>query len=113
MRKREHFIGLWLDDREYKHLLKQCSISGLNTSALIRHSVMGVELRPRPPDACAALLRELSAIGNNIHQLSAKANALNFIDAPALAKEAQRWHKFQADIEREFLRPEQSKLKWQ
>lgn len=34
MRKREHFIGLWLDDREYKHLLKQCSISGLNTSAI-------------------------------------------------------------------------------
>ena len=73
MRKREHFIGLWLDDREYKHLLKQCSISGLNTSALIRHSVMGVELRPRPPDA--ALLRELSAIGNNINQIAHNTNA--------------------------------------
>ena len=75
MRKREHFIGLWLDDREYKHLLNQCSISGLNTSALIRHSVMGVELRPRPPDACAALLRELSAIGNNINQIAHNTNA--------------------------------------
>ena len=75
MRKREHFIGLWLDDREYKHLLKQCSISGLNTSALIRHSVMGVELRPRPPDAYSALLRELSAIGNNINQIAHNTNA--------------------------------------
>ena len=75
MRKREHFIGLWLDDREYKHLLKQCSISGLNTSALIRHSVMGVEILPRPPDACAALLRELSAIGNNINQIAHNTNA--------------------------------------
>ena len=75
MRKREHFIGLWLDDREYKHLLKQCSISGLNTSALIRHSVMGVEILPRPPDACAALLRELSAIGNNINQIAHNPNA--------------------------------------
>ena len=75
MRKREHFIGLWLDDREYKHLLKQCSISGLNTSALIRHSVMGVELRPRPPDTYAALLRELSAIGNNINQIAHNTNA--------------------------------------
>ncbi len=74
MRKREHFIGLWLDDREYKHLLKQCSISGLNTSALIRHSVMGVEILPRPPDACAALLRELSA-GNNINQIAHNTNA--------------------------------------
>ena len=81
MRKREHFIGLWLDDREYKHLLKQCSISGLNTSALIRHSVMGVEILPRPPDACAALLRELSAIGNNINQITMKINAGAFHSA--------------------------------
>ena len=75
MRKREHFIGLWLDDREHRHLLKQCSISGLSTSALIRHSIMGVELRPRPPDAYAALLRELSAIGNNINQIAHNTNA--------------------------------------
>ena len=75
MRKREHFIGLWLDDREYKHLLKQCSISGLSISALIRHSVMGVEILPRPPDAYAALLRELSAIGNNINQIAHNTNA--------------------------------------
>ena len=75
MRKREHFIGLWLDDREYKHLLKQRSVSGLSVSALIRHSVMGVELRPRPPDAYAALLRELSAIGNNINQIAHNTNA--------------------------------------
>lgn len=75
MRKREHFIGLWLDDREYRHLLKQCSVSGLSTSALIRHSVMGVEILPRPPDAYAALLRELSAIGNNINQIAHNTNA--------------------------------------
>ena len=74
MRKREHFIGLWLDDREYSHLLKQCSVSGLSTSALIRHSVMGVEILPRPPDAYAALLRELSAIGVNVNQIAHNTN---------------------------------------
>lgn len=36
---------------------------------------MGVELRPRPPDTYAALLRELSAIGNNVNQLAHQANA--------------------------------------
>ena len=74
MRKREHFIGLWLDDREYRHLLKQCSVSGLSTSALIRHSVMGVEILPRPPDTYAALLRELSAIGVNVNQIAHNTN---------------------------------------
>lgn len=36
---------------------------------------MGVNLRPRPPDAYADLLRALSAIGNNINQLAHQANA--------------------------------------
>ena len=58
-------------------------------------------------------MRELSAIGNNINQLSDKANTLGFVDAPMLKREAQRWHKFQADIERVFLRPEKSEMKWQ
>ena len=94
MRKREHFIGLWLDDREYKHLLKQRTISGLNASTLIRHSIMGIELRPRPPDTYAALLRELSAIGNNANQIAYWANAQKSISeadirqAAALVREA-------------------------
>ena len=96
MRKRKHFIGLWLDDREYSYLLKQCSVSGLSTSALIRHSVMGVEVLPRPPDTYAALLRELSAIGNNANQIAYWANAQRSIsegdirEAAALVREAWR-----------------------
>ena len=96
MRKREHFIGLWLDDREYRHLLKQCSVSGLSTSALIRHSVMGVEVLPRPPDTYAALLRELSALGNNANQIAHWANLQKSVSeadirrAAALVYEAWR-----------------------
>ena len=51
--------------------------------------------------------------GNNINQLAAKANTLGFVDAPQLKKEAERWHKFQADVERTFLRPDKSDMKWQ
>ena len=96
MRKREHFIGLWLDDREYKHLLKQRTISGLNASTLIRHSIMGINIQPKPPDTYAALLRELSAIGNNVNQIAFWANATKGIskaeiaDAAALVRQAWR-----------------------
>lgn len=31
-------------------------------------------------------MRELSAIGNNINQLAAKANTLGFVDAPQLKR---------------------------
>ena len=48
-----------------------------------------------------------------MNQLAAKANTLGFVDAPQLKKEAERWHKFQADVERTFLRPDKSDMKWQ
>ena len=96
MRSRTNFIGLWLDDKEYYHLQKQCELSGLSTSAHIRKIIMGAQLRPRPPDTYAKLLRELSAIGNNITQIAHWANAQKsiyepeIVDAAALAKEAYK-----------------------
>ena len=86
MRKREHFIGLWLDDTEHKHLLKQCALSGLNASSLLRHSIMGVNIQPKPPDTYAALLRELSAIGNNVNQIAYWANATKGISKAELTE---------------------------
>lgn len=40
----------------------------------MRKLVMGIQLRPRPPDTYAALLRELSAIGNNVNQIAHNTN---------------------------------------
>lgn len=42
---------------------------------VLRKLVMGVQLRPRPPDTYAVLLRELSAIGNNVNQIAHNTNA--------------------------------------
>ena len=71
------------------------------------------EPREKPDERFYDVMRELSSIGNNINQLAVKANALGFVDAPQLKKEAERWHKFQADIERTYLRPDKSEMKWQ
>lgn len=75
MRTRNHPVSLWLTDREYQHLKQQVEITGLKIDPFIRQLIMGADLRPRPPDPYAALLRELSAIGNNINQLAHQANA--------------------------------------
>lgn len=94
MRDRNHFVGLWLDEKEYRQLQEQCSVTGLSTSALIRKRIAGTQLRPRPPDQYAGLLRELSAIGNNINQIAHWANARGDIreaevtDAIALVRRA-------------------------
>ena len=102
-----------LSKEELNELRRKAQASCLNESALIRHLIMGFTPKEKPDDRFYDVMRELSAIGNNINQLAAKANTLGFVDAPQLKKEAERWHKFQADVEREFLRPEKSDMKWQ
>lgn len=104
---------MWLSREEAQDFQKKAKKACLSEAALFRFLIRGYEPKEKPDDRFYDVMRELSAIGNNIHQLSAKANALNFIDAPMIAKEAERWHKFQADVEREVLRPGKSELKWQ
>ena len=89
IRSRDNFIGLWLDDREYEQLYDLCRISGLTTSSVIRKLITGVQLQPRPPDEYAALLRELSAIGNNINQIAHWANARKSVSEPEIKNAVQ------------------------
>ena len=66
----------------------------MSVSVLIRKLLAGVQLRPRLPDEYTNLLRELSAIGNNINQIAYWANArksiheAEIVDAAVLAKKA-------------------------
>lgn len=84
IRSRNNFIGLWLDDQEYAQLYDLCRVSGLTASSVIRKLITGAQLQPRPPDEYAALLRELSAIGNNINQIAHWANARKSVSEPEI-----------------------------
>lgn len=68
-------ITLRLNAAEYAHLKALSDTTGLKMEPTLRKLVMGVQLRPRPPDTYAALLRELSAIGNNVNQIAHNTNA--------------------------------------
>lgn len=69
-------------------------MTGLSVSVLIRKLIAGVQLRPRPPGEYTRLLRELSAIGNNINQIAYWANArksiheAEIVDAMQLVRKA-------------------------
>lgn len=102
----------WFNAEEAKELKIKAEKAYITEAALVRMLVTGFEPKEKPEDRFYAAMRELSAIGNNINQLAAKANALGFIDAPMLKNEVIRWHRFQADIESQFLRPIESNLKW-
>lgn len=103
----------WFSKAEAQDLQKKAKKACLTEAALVRLLLRGYEPREKPDERFYDTMRELSAIGNNINQLAIKANALGFVDSQTLKNETLRWHKFQAAIEREFLRPEKSGLKWQ
>lgn len=92
---------------------RKAEMTCLTESSLIRLLMKGFSPKQKPDDRFYEAMRELSAIGNNINQLAAKAHSLGFVDTPMLYREVERWHKFQADIERCFLRPDKADLKWQ
>ena len=85
----------------------------LSESQLVRILLRGYLPKEKPDERFYTAMRELSGIANNINQLAAKAHSLGYIDAQKLDKEVVRWHQFQADIERQFLRPEDDRKRWQ
>ena len=68
------------------YLQKKAKRSCMSESGLIRLLLKGYEPREKPDERFYDVMRELSAIGNNINQLAAKANTLGFVDAPQLKK---------------------------
>ena len=96
MRTRNRHISVWMNEREYRHLMAQAELAGMGIDPFIRSIVSGVQLRPRPPDTYTALLRELSAIGNNVNQIAYWANAqqsaseADIQEAAALVRRAWR-----------------------
>ena len=79
MRKRMIKISVRLNEQEHTHLKRLSEITGLKMEPLIRKLILGQEIRPRPPENLAALLRQMSAMGNNINQIAKVANSSKFI----------------------------------
>ena len=100
MRTRKRHVSIWLNENELAYLKRLSHDTGLKVDPLIRHLIMGVELHPRPPDEYTALLRELSAIGNNLNQLARVANATGSISVKAvetmLERHSEIWRRVKA-----------------
>ena len=107
MRKRNIQKIVRFNRKEAQDLAAKAKKACLSEAGLIRLLIRGYEPKEKPDDRFYDVMRELSSIGNN------KANTLGFIDAPMLKNEAAKWNKFQSEIERTYLRPNQSEMKWQ
>ena len=105
MRNRKVQILFRLTDDEAEQLHELVRKSGRSREAFLREMVKGYRLCEKPDPEFYKIMRELSAIGNRINQLAAKANALNFVDTPMLHDEAKRWRDFRLDVSRQYLVP--------
>lgn len=107
MRKRSVQILFRLNEEEAEYLYELVRKSGRSKEAFLREMVKGYQLCEKPDPEFYRIMRELSAIGNRINQLAAKANALDYIDTPMLQEEVARWRQFQTDVRKAYLLPKQ------
>jgi len=98
MRTRMHHISVWLNDRELSRLKELSEKSGLKTDPLLRSLIMGQQLHSRPTEEYRQLLRELSAIGNNINQIARIANTVGHIELEEIRRAADAINEFRTRI---------------
>ena len=85
-RKRQNRLEVRLNDSEDIKLHELMRETGFNASQLIRSLISRTEIKTRPPDELPKLLRELSAIGNNVNQIARKANSTDSIAEDEVTK---------------------------
>ncbi|XCH79214.1 MAG: plasmid mobilization relaxosome protein MobC [Candidatus Dehalobacter alkaniphilus] len=106
MRKRNIPILVRLDTKERQNLAKQVKKSGLSQETFIRTLINGYVPKELPPPDYYAMMRELRAIGVNLNQIAAKANATGHIDRTLFQYEATRLRKTVLDIQAAVTSPE-------
>jgi hypothetical protein len=109
MRKRNIQIIVRLNAKEQQHLAKQVKKSGLSQEAFIRTLINGYMPKELPPPDYYSMMRELYAIGSNLNQITAKANATGHIDRTVFQYETNRLRKAVLDIQAAVTSPERRK----
>lgn len=89
MQKRTRQITVRLTTQEKNHLDKQARLAGIKIEPFVRNLIAESNIRERPAEYWGEMIRQLSAIGNNINQIAHIANATECIGVDEL-QEAQR-----------------------
>ena len=69
MRKRNHVIPVRLNAKELRLLDEQVKRSGLSREEFLRSLIVGAEVRAKPCEHHADLLRKVAGLCNNANQL--------------------------------------------
>jgi len=95
--RRTEFLGLWITPSERSELdaaaaQQGATLSQFSRELLFRRAAAVVAATRRNPEA-AGLMRELSALGNNLNQIARQLNTTGHLRDWGELREALVWHK--------------------
>lgn len=102
-----------LTKEEAQNLQKKAKKACLHEATLIRKLIAGYEPKESPSEEFYDVMKELHKINDSLEMIAFRSGNLTEIDAMLLDNEIKRWHKFQADMENQFMSDGRSELKWQ
>ena len=106
LRKRSIRVQVWLNKEEKEKLEASAKKAGLSQETYLRALINGYVPKELPPPDYYAVMKELHAIGNNLNQIAARANAIGHIDRTLFQYEANRLRKAVLDIQTAVTSPE-------
>ena len=92
-------ISIRLSEKEYAHLKEQAGLAGLKIEPFLRNLISGVKMKPRPQEEWAELIRQMSAVGNNINQIAHRANIHGLTDKQTLLNVQQELAKIRQKMD--------------
>lgn len=84
MRKRNHVIPVRLNAKELRYLDDQVQKSGFSREEYLRSLICGAEVKAKPCEHHAELLRKIAGLCNNANQLAHVANASGTASAESI-----------------------------
>ena len=74
MKIRNRKITVRLSEKERKFLGDQADAGGMKIEPYVRELIMGNEVKSRPKEEWAEVVRQVAAVGNNINQIARNTN---------------------------------------
>ena len=86
MRKRNHRVVFYLNDKEFEAFEEKAKRSSRSREAFIRRAIQEVQIKELPPADLYKLIWEIRRVGNNIDQILMIANSKGILNIPDLHK---------------------------
>lgn len=74
MKIRNRKITVRLSEKERQYLGEQADAGGMKIEPYVRELIMGNEVKSRPKEEWAEVVRQVAAVGNNINQIAKNTN---------------------------------------